>query len=155
MRKAMLLLAVFGLVGMLWAADPFVGTWKLNVAKSRFDPPSSALKSDLVKIAAQINGLKYTFDRVDLEGKAIHIEYAAKFDGKDYPVTITGDRSVNTTSLRRIDANTIKSVNKINGKETERNRVVIAKDGKSSTVTTKVKNEKGQEFTTITIYEKQ
>lgn len=155
MRKAMLLLAVFGLVGMLWAADPFVGTWKLNVAKSRFDPPSSALKSDLVKIAAQINGLKYTFDRVDLEGKAIHIEYAAKFDGKDYPVTITGDRSVNTTSLRRIDANTIESVNKINGKETERNRVVIAKDGKSSTVTTKVKNEKGQEFTTITIYEKQ
>jgi hypothetical protein len=155
MRKGMLLLAVFGMVGLLWAADPFVGTWKLNVAKSKFDPPSSALKSDLVKIAAQVNGLKYTFDRVDLEGKAIHIEYAAKFDGKDYPVTITGDKSVSTTSLRRIDANTIESVNKINGKETERNRVVIVKDGKSSTVTTKVKNEKGQEFTTITIYEKQ
>ena len=107
MRKGMLLLAVFGMVGLLWAADPFVGTWKLNVAKSKFDPPSSALKSDLVKIAAQVNGLKYTFDRVDLEGKAIHIEYAAKFDGKDYPVTITGDKSVSTTSLRRIDANTI------------------------------------------------
>ena len=113
----MLLLGCFGMVGLLWAADPFVGTWKLNVAKSKFDPPSSALKSDLVKIAAQVNGLKYTFDRVDLEGKAIHIEYAAKFDGKDYPVTITGDKSVSTTSLRRIDANTIESVNKINGKE--------------------------------------
>jgi hypothetical protein len=32
MRKAMLLLAVLGFVGLLWAADPFVGTWKLNIA---------------------------------------------------------------------------------------------------------------------------
>ena len=32
----MLLLAVFGLVGLLWAADPFlVGTFKLNLAKSK------------------------------------------------------------------------------------------------------------------------
>ena len=34
MRKAMILLAVFGLVGLLWGADPLVGTWKLNIAKS-------------------------------------------------------------------------------------------------------------------------
>jgi hypothetical protein len=34
MRKAMLWIVVFGLVGTLWAADPFIGTWKRNVAKS-------------------------------------------------------------------------------------------------------------------------
>jgi hypothetical protein len=38
MRKAMLILAVLGLVGSLWAADPSLGTWKLNVAKSKFPP---------------------------------------------------------------------------------------------------------------------
>jgi len=36
MKKVMLLVAVFGLVGSLWAADPLIGTWKLNVAKSKF-----------------------------------------------------------------------------------------------------------------------
>jgi len=79
------------------AADPFVGTWKLNVAKSKFNPPGSALKSDVVKIVAQDNGLKFTFNRMDAEGKAIHIESAPKFDGKDYPVTITGNTFANTT----------------------------------------------------------
>jgi len=34
MRKALLLFAVLGLAGSLWAADPIIGTWKLNVAKS-------------------------------------------------------------------------------------------------------------------------
>lgn len=36
MRKATLLLAILGLAGSLWAADPHVGTWKLNIAQSRF-----------------------------------------------------------------------------------------------------------------------
>jgi hypothetical protein len=155
MRKIMLLLAVLGLVGLLYAADPFVGTWKLNVAKSKFDPPGSALKSDIVKIAAETDGLRYTFEPVDQDGKAIHIEYAGKFDGKFYPVKITGDKSVNTTSLRRIGSNTIEEVNKTDGKEIERVRVVIAKDGKSSIVTSKSKNEKGQELTSVMVYEKQ
>jgi hypothetical protein len=40
MRKAMLFLAVFALANSLWAADPIIGTWKLNIAKSTF--PSNA-----------------------------------------------------------------------------------------------------------------
>jgi hypothetical protein len=32
----MLLLAFFGLVSSLWAADPIIGTWNLNIAKSKF-----------------------------------------------------------------------------------------------------------------------
>ena len=41
MRKAMLLLAVFGFVVTIWAADPTMGTWKLNIAKSKI-PASDA-----------------------------------------------------------------------------------------------------------------
>ena len=44
MRKAILCLAVFGLASALWAADPIVGTWKLNVAKSKIAIPDSAPK---------------------------------------------------------------------------------------------------------------
>ena len=36
MRKVMLFLIVFALAGSLWAADPIIGTWKLNISKSKF-----------------------------------------------------------------------------------------------------------------------
>jgi hypothetical protein len=44
MRKALLLFAVLGLAGPLWAADPIIGTWKLNIAKSKFSPVLLALQ---------------------------------------------------------------------------------------------------------------
>ena len=135
------------------ADDPFVGTWKLNLAKSKFNPPSSALKSDMVKIEAQDNGLKFTFDRVDVEGKDIHIEQAPKFDGKDYPVK--GAATGSTVSLRRIDANTFEQVEKKDGKEGARVLVVVSKNGRTSTATSKEKNEKGRDITSIILYDKQ
>jgi hypothetical protein len=136
------------------AGDPFVGTWKLNVAKSKFNPPSSAYKSMIVKIEAQDNGLKFTLDIVDAEGKVTHVEDAPKFDGKDYPVK--GDPTTDTVSLKRIGDSGFEVVNKKGGKETSITSVVFAKDGKSSTVTAKTKDTKGQEVvTSISIYEKQ
>ena len=44
MRKALFLFAVLGLSGSLWAADPFIGTWKLNAAKSKARPGASLPK---------------------------------------------------------------------------------------------------------------
>jgi|WetSurMetagenome_2_1015567.scaffolds.fasta_scaffold88127_2 hypothetical protein len=155
MRKHILIIAaaiiiVLALVTVAVAADPFVGTWKLNVAKSKFNPPSSASKSMVVKIEAQDNGLKFTFDSVDAEGKVAHGEYAAKFDGKDYPVK--GDPATDAVSLKRIGDSGYEIVNKKGGKETSRVSVVFAKDGKSSTVT--AKDAKGQ-VTSVGIFEKQ
>jgi len=152
MRKAMLLLAVFGLVGLLWAADPFVGTWELRVAKSKLtaDPIP---KSETAKIEAIDNGLKHTFDGVYADGKAYHQEWSAKFDGKDY--SITGDPLSDTGALSRIDANTIECVFKKTGKEVGRYRVIVSEDGKSLTATGKTKNAKGQDITSIGVYGKQ
>jgi hypothetical protein len=134
------------------AADPQVGIWKLNVVKSKYTL-TSAPKSGIVKVEAQENGYKYTFDGMDAEGKALHEEFAPIFDGKEYPVK--GDPSVDTVSSKRIDANTINHLLKKAGKLVEDAQVVISKDGKTSTVTEKQKNSKGQEFTTIEVYDKQ
>ena len=50
-RKAFLLLAVLGLTSSLWAADPIIGTWKLNVEKSKMlDEARGALKSSIKEI---------------------------------------------------------------------------------------------------------
>jgi hypothetical protein len=60
MRKAMLLLAIFGLVGSLWADDPFVGTWKFDIAKSKVQPNA---KGATVKEAMLVIGEIGTTDR--------------------------------------------------------------------------------------------
>src|SRR5512138_1828268 len=46
MRKVMLLLTLFSFAGSLWAADPIIGNWKLNIAKSKLsEVPKSFTES--------------------------------------------------------------------------------------------------------------
>jgi hypothetical protein len=53
MRKAMLLLAVLGLVGTLWAAEPLgVGTWKLNLVKSKLPASAAKMKEQITVFRA-------------------------------------------------------------------------------------------------------
>ena len=44
MKKVMVGLAVLSLAGSLWAADPIIGIWKLNIAKSKLPPDMSNIK---------------------------------------------------------------------------------------------------------------
>ncbi len=152
MRKTMLLLAVLGLAGMVWAADPHVGTWKMNAAKSKFGN-QQPYKSDTVSFEAIDNGIKVVADAVDAEGKAFHEEVTAKYDGKDYPYP--GNAHADTMSFRRIDANTFDQVMKKNGKVTATAREVFSRDGKTLTRTIKGKDEKGKDFISNIVYEKQ
>jgi hypothetical protein len=131
MRKIIFLLAVFGLVGILWAADSFVGTWKMNIAKSKASDPSALVRSETWKTVAIENGLKSTIDGITLEGKEYHVEVRYIFDGKDYPVK--GYPMADVSSAKKIDANTILVVNKKAGKEMERWRFSVSKDGKTQT----------------------
>jgi hypothetical protein len=150
MHKAMLFLAVFGLVGSLWAAAPFIGTWKVNIAESS---PIPLLKSGIVKIEPQDNGLRVVFDRVGADGKVTHTEYAAKYDGKDHPVT--GDPNVDMVALTRIDANAVEAVWNKGGREVGRNRGIVSRDGKTMTVITRGNNEQRQEVTNTLVLNKQ
>ena len=134
------------------AADPNVGTWKLNVAKSKFNPGPGP-KSGMVTITAQDNGIKSVSDGVNAEGKATHNEFAAKYDGKDYPVT--GSTTYDTMALTKVDANTTTLVPKKGGKEIGIGRAVVSKDGKTRTITAKGKDANGQDTSFTAVYEKQ
>jgi len=91
----MLALAVTALA----ADNPFVGTWKMNAAKSKFSGP--ATKSFTTKMEAQENGIKCVQDVVGADGKAFQRIWAAKYDGNDYPVTAPDQDAV---SLKRPNA---------------------------------------------------
>src|SRR5262249_28532760 len=126
----MLVLCVFG-VGSAYAADAFMGTWKLNEAKSKFSPGSP--KNTTVVYEAAGDNVKITVDGTDSEGKPAHNEWTGKFDGKEHPVS--GDPTADTRSYKMVDDHTLAVTNKKDGKATITARVVVSADGKSRTVT--------------------
>jgi hypothetical protein len=137
------------------AQDAWIGSWKLNLAKSKYEPANLAPKSQTVNqetIAG--GGMKTTVDTVDAQGRTLHQEYTTMFDGK--PSDIKGAPDANTTRVyRRVDSRTYEYVQSVGGKPTTTARTVIAADGKSRTVTTTGKNAQGQTVNNVAVSDKQ
>ena len=129
MKNLSLSLCAIVLLAMVaQAADNFLGTWTLNVAKSKYDP-GPAPKNQTTKLETVSDGIREIGDRVNADGSKTQWEWTAKFDGKDYAVK--GDPDRHMVSLKKIDDNTIEVTNKKNGKVTNTMKIVVAKDGKS------------------------
>ncbi len=111
--------------------DPLVGTWKVNVVKSKWDPPSAAMKTLVTKHeSVPPDGVKMTLDGVNGRGEPIHLEYTYKLNGTDFPY------SANTTrAYTRIDDGSYEYVEKVDGKVTRTSKVVRSADGKTATQT--------------------
>jgi hypothetical protein len=138
---------------VLCAADVSVGTWKVNLAKSKYNPANLAPKSSITKIVAVADGITNVTDVVDADGKAIHYEFTAKYDGKDYPVK--GDPNRDTVSAKKIDDYTFDFTSKKGGKVTTTTHIVYARDGKSRTLTTTGTNAQGVKVTNTVVADKQ
>src|SRR5215471_6359731 len=150
-----LLFLVLGSILMLaqTAAKPaFVGTWKLNVAKSKYTPGPTP-KSQTAVIDAVDGGMKVVSDRVEADGKTVHFEWTAKFDGKDYAVK--GDPSRDMVSVKKVDDYNLEITNKKAGKVTTTIKAVYAKDGKTRVETVTGKNAQGETINNVTAWDKQ
>ena len=134
-----------------FAADPQMGTWKLNEAKSKITPGTT--KFNTVTFKSTFGNTKVTADGTDASGKPIHVEWSGKFDGKDYAVT--GDPSGNTRSYRKVDDRTLEVTVKKNGKVIVTARTIVSSDGKSRTVTVSGTTPKGKKFKNVAVYDKQ
>jgi hypothetical protein len=131
-------------------ADPMFGTWRLNIAKSKWSPGPPP-KSGLTRIEYVEGGLKETADGVNAQGQTTHNEVIAKFDGKDYAWGADATRGM----YRRIDGRTYEFTTKVNGKVTTTTRWTVSADGKTRTNTTTGKNAQGQTVNNATVYERQ
>ena len=149
-----LVLAMLAVSVGLWAQqDAVIGTWKLNLAKSKYSP-GPAPKSGTTKLEPYgKNGVKLTADGADAQGKPTHVEWSAEADGKDHPVK--GNPDADAVSLKRIDSNTVEVLNKRGGKVMITARWVFSKDGKTRTLTTKGTNAQGQAVNTVAVYDRQ
>ena len=129
-----------------------IGTWKLNVEKSKYSP-GPAPKSETVKIEVSGQGEKGTAEGVNATGAPIMTQYTANYDGKDYP--LTGSQNVDMVSFKRIDARTTERTNKKGDKVLTTSTQVVSPDGKTMTTTTKGTNAQGQAVDNVTVWEKQ
>jgi hypothetical protein len=145
--------AVLALTAVTIAADNNLGTWKLNLAKSKFSP-GPAPKSQTLKIEAWgDDGVKYTADGIDADGKPTHWELQAKYDGKFVP--FKGNPDADMLAYKRIDANAVEATTQRMGKVTGTTKIVVSKDGKTRTLTQTGTNAKGQTINNVSVYDKQ
>jgi hypothetical protein len=134
------------------ARDARIGTWKLNVAKSKYSP-GPAPQSLTLKVEVSGEGEKATTEGVNAAGTPTMTQYTANFDGKDYP--LTGAQNADTVSLKRIDARTTERTDKKGDTVVATLTRVVSEDGKTMTVTVKGTNAQGQAMDNVLVFEKQ
>ena len=133
--------------------DPWIGTWKLNTAKSKYDPGPAPRSSTLTMTAAN-GAIKQTVETIPASSfLPSRSELTAKFDGQDAPVK--GNPNADTSAYKRIDGRTYEVISKLGGKVTLTSRVVISADGKTRTVTQTGVNAQGQKVNNILVYDRQ
>ena len=133
--------------------DPRVGTWKLNVAKSKYDPGPPP-QSQTLTVEPSGKGEKVTSETVTADGKTVKVTYTANFDGKDYPLTGSAV-GADKVALKRIDARTTERFDKKDGKPVVTIKRVVSADGKTMTATSKGTNAEGKPMNNVAVFERQ
>jgi hypothetical protein len=155
MKRAVLVAGVLAFTVAQFAFaqnQPFVGIWRVDVAKSKYEP-GAAPKNETLRFEPVGDRFKVSLDGVNQQGP-YHSEATGKFDGADVPVVATPARHATFTyAFSRIDDRTWEIVIKVNGQRRLLVRNVVSEDGKTmrgvSTVTSR-----GQ-INQDVIYEKQ
>jgi len=153
MPKLMSSMALFAFAGALFAESPFVGTWSLDSAKTKYSagtPPTNVK----VVIEEQGDKLQITATRTNTDGPPVIMKYSvpAMKDGAGQMETDGPFDAVNSkhTSDNVGDLTFLK-----NGKEVFSRRTVLAKDGKSMRSTVKGIDARGSTVKGTEVYEKQ
>jgi hypothetical protein len=149
--------ALLAVSSAVWsqAADPWIGTWKVNLAKSTFDPgPKPTVAATVTIEPSAGGGIKTTIDATNAQGQPTHTETVGMFDGKDNPVQGTPAPNT-TTAFTRIDNQTYQAMGKVDGKATTTTRVTISADGKTLTATQTGKTAQGQTVNNVIVADKQ
>jgi hypothetical protein len=163
MKRILLLLAALALssvvAGPLMAqamtqANPFVGSWKMNPAKSKFTgvPGPKSLSREVV---AQDGGTKFSYKGVAGDGKPIEYSFVTNYDGKDCAITGSGaPGGADTIAIKRTGAKT-EAILKKDGKEIGKSSSDVSKDGKVATTRGSGKTADGKDYNTVVVYDKQ
>ncbi len=150
---AVVCLALAG--SMLAGTTAFVGTWKLNVEKSKY-AAGKAPKSLTRTVTADGDALTYKFDGVGADGTAFSFGFTSKLDGKESEVTGTGvpygaDHIAIKQQNSHMSSATLKKGDKVVGTSS----ATVSHDGKMLTLTSKGTDENGKPVKSVSVYDKE
>ena len=137
-----------------FGADNSLGTWKLDVAKSKYAPAPMPVKALNVTREASDDGVKVSITGEQADGTPIQASYTAKYDGKE--VQVTGNAPYDTIAVKQVNANTFTDERKKTGGSYKGiGRTVISNSGKTMTLTTKGTSADGKPLNVTLVFDKQ
>ncbi len=138
--------------GAALAADPVIGTWKLNVAKSTFSP-GPAFKSQTRSYAESAQGTTLILKTTAADGKESTATLTFKEDGKPY--SVSGNPDFDMVSVTRVDALTVHSTQTKAGATVGTGVRTVSKDGKTLTFAQKGTHASGGKYDDVLVYDRQ
>jgi len=160
MKRIILLVCVLALStvaagSVMIQSNPFVGTWKLNLAKSKFVgmPAPKSLTRTVVTNEA---GVTYTFSGIDADGKEFEYSFSSNYDGKDSAVSGAGmPGGADTVAMTRVNSNMVRAILKKGGTAIGMTNTEVSRDGKVSIVKGSGEGPDGKKFSMVSIYDEQ
>jgi hypothetical protein len=130
--------------------DDLLGTWQLDLAKSKYSP-GPAPKGESRIYRRDQEGIKGTVERRYADGRVETIEYRADF-GQEYPVS--GTEAYDAVKLKKIDSHTAEAVLSHAGRVFGTARRVISDDARTMTITFQ-REDDGVRVKNIAVYYKE
>jgi hypothetical protein len=133
-------------------ADPWAGTWKMDLAKTKLHGP--APKEETIVSSGSAGGVvKYSIAGTAADGTPINESYDGKADGQPYPFIANGQKVADISYHRDSDRQYTSQGTAADGSTTVA-KVTLSNDGKTLTVQEHVKSSQG-EFDQTIVYNKQ
>jgi len=133
-------------------ADPIVGTWKLNLAKSVF-AGIPALKSQIRTYSGSAPEFTLKMTTVSADGKETTTRATYKLNGRDFPSM--GNPDFDSLSGIQIDANTAEFTLKRSGKPVGKIRRAVSDDRRTLTINFVLMNAEGVQTSALTVFDRQ
>jgi hypothetical protein len=159
MCKTVMLLAILGLAPSLWAADPIIGTWKLNTAKSKFSPAilgnRAPLKEAIMTIRELGEQIEIIYIGTRTDGSPVFQQSTFPREGGVLNYKRGGPGDGVAVVFTRVDVYSGFFTRLQNGRQIYVNVTFISRDGKTQQDNYRGTDAQGNPFEQIVVYDRQ
>ena len=154
MKKVMVVLAVLSLTSSLWAADPLIGTWILNIDRSKFPPNFPSIPKEQTETYRELSNdqIELTYQNVDQDGSSSLLIETYSMQGGIAKVQ-KGDSPYSFAQTRIAQDEWIVTYLR-DGKQVGTRHKKISKDGNTLRQTISF-NDEGMKFELLLVFDKQ
>jgi hypothetical protein len=137
------------------AAEPpaSIGRWTLNLTKSKYEPASTAPRSETLSYEMVGGSTKLTARIETADGQVVAGGGTYKADGKPYP--LSGNPDFDALTVRRLNRWEARGTLMQAGKVVGHVSSVTSRDGKTYTMTTTLTTASGQKTHSVAVFDRQ